>query len=413
MKASQNSYSKPFIHFYILVTMSLANCPSKAGIGMCDNLFSELRVELGLPLPVVNTLRKRGINTVKKLTAKTPEELLKLPFISIEYLKEIEIALTKKKLTLKSAPKQIKPKRNQVSSDTTPSLSSLELSNRVRNVLRAEGITTVEELTGKTEQELLKIPNLGITALKKIKQALAQRNLTLKSIPETMRQKRSLNLKSAPKNMRQERNLVSSDTTPSLSSLELSNRVRNVLRAEGITIVEELEDKTEQELLKIPNLGTTALKRIKQALAQRNLTLKNPRLDPSSILSLDISSKATSALKKLKINTIEELTSQTEQDLMWMPNFGKTSLEEIKKALTQRNLSLSKAHPNFNSILSLGISVYYVKILQIEGITTVKELTGKTKRELLKLPYMSQRALWEIESSLAKRSLYLKDSTLN
>ncbi|MCZ0933170.1 MAG: helix-hairpin-helix domain-containing protein [Oligoflexia bacterium] len=198
-----------------------------------------------------------------------------------------------------------------------------------------------------------------------------------------------------------------------ISSLDLSNRAKSALLAEGIKTVEMLSSKTEKELSLIPNFGKTALTEVKTALAKKNLALRKPHSDLNSILSLDLSNRAKNALGREKIHTIEKLVSKTEKELMWMPNFGKKALEEVKQALAKRGLALKKARPNLDSILSLDISAYSLKILQAEEINTIEKLTGKTKQELMKLPYLSQRALWEIELSLAKRGLYLKDTAIH
>ncbi|MCZ0932012.1 MAG: helix-hairpin-helix domain-containing protein, partial [Oligoflexia bacterium] len=160
MQIHKNSYFKLLIRCYILILIGL-NSPATAGIGVCDNFFSELRVELDLPILVVNTLRKKGINTVKKLASKTKEELLNLPYFSTEYLREVEIALAKKDLTLKNASSKVSSKKNLHLNNANNSISSLDLSNKAKSALLAEGIKTVEMLSSKTEQELLRIPNFG------------------------------------------------------------------------------------------------------------------------------------------------------------------------------------------------------------------------------------------------------------
>jgi len=56
--------------------------------------------------------------------------------------------------------------------------------------------------------------------------------------------------------------------------LNLTVRTSNCLRAEDIFTIEELCNKTEIDLLKVPNLGRGSLNEIKEALAKRSLTLK-------------------------------------------------------------------------------------------------------------------------------------------
>jgi len=59
----------------------------------------------------------------------------------------------------------------------------------------------------------------------------------------------------------------------SVDDLELTVRSANCLKAENIHLIGDLVQKTEQELLKTPNLGKKSLTEIKDVLAARGLTL--------------------------------------------------------------------------------------------------------------------------------------------
>jgi DNA-directed RNA polymerase subunit alpha len=59
----------------------------------------------------------------------------------------------------------------------------------------------------------------------------------------------------------------------SVDDLELTVRSANCLKAENIHLIGDLVQKTEQELLKTPNLGKKSLTEIKDVLAARNLNL--------------------------------------------------------------------------------------------------------------------------------------------
>lgn len=49
-----------------------------------------------------------------------------------------------------------------------------------RNVMKKNGISTLEQLSKFTEDELLAIPGMGYRSLKKLREALATANLTFK-----------------------------------------------------------------------------------------------------------------------------------------------------------------------------------------------------------------------------------------
>ena len=58
-----------------------------------------------------------------------------------------------------------------------------------------------------------------------------------------------------------------------VDDLELTVRSANCLKAENIYYIGDLIQRTEQELLKTPNLGRKSLNEIKEVLASRGLTL--------------------------------------------------------------------------------------------------------------------------------------------
>jgi DNA-directed RNA polymerase subunit alpha len=59
-----------------------------------------------------------------------------------------------------------------------------------------------------------------------------------------------------------------------------------------------------------------------------------------SIASLDLSVRASNCLEAAKINTVSELVRHSDDDLMQLRSFGKTSLAEVKRKLAELGLSL-------------------------------------------------------------------------
>ena len=62
-----------------------------------------------------------------------------------------------------------------------------------------------------------------------------------------------------------------------------------------------------------------------------------------SIDDLDLSVRSNNCLRRAGINTVEELTKKSEEDMMKVRNLGRKSLDEVKKKLSDMGLSLRKS----------------------------------------------------------------------
>ncbi|MCK5944258.1 MAG: tetratricopeptide repeat protein [Planctomycetes bacterium] len=153
-----------------------------------------------------------------------------------------------------------------------------------------------------------------------------------------------------------------------INDFELSVRSRNCLAKMNIRTLGDLVKKTEAELLSYKNFGETSLTEIKEILKNKGLRLgmTNDELmhrdlgeaevapaapeevaDPNSpdparrpISELDLSVRSRRIVDLLKIRTIGDLSAKTEAELLACPNFGQTSLNEIKTKLDEFGLSL-------------------------------------------------------------------------
>ncbi len=67
------------------------------------------------------------------------------------------------------------------------------------------------------------------------------------------------------------------------------------------------------------------------------------RLMEMTIEELDMSVRSYNCLKRAGINTVEELTRKTEDDMMKVRNLGKKSLQEVKEKLAALGLSLRES----------------------------------------------------------------------
>jgi DNA-directed RNA polymerase subunit alpha len=150
-----------------------------------------------------------------------------------------------------------------------------------------------------------------------------------------------------------------------VTDFELSVRSRNCLHKMKIETLGDLILKTESELLSYKNFGETSLQEIKSILASKGLRLgmrtdealsytppedgapppPPPEEDDDklnqSLAPLELSLRSMRCMERLNIKTIGDLVSYSEADLLAAPNFGQTSLNEVRQKLAEFGLSLN------------------------------------------------------------------------
>ena len=147
-----------------------------------------------------------------------------------------------------------------------------------------------------------------------------------------------------------------------VSDFELSVRARTCLKKMSIRTLGDLLRTTEAELLAYKNFGESSLVEIKQMLASKGLRLgqgvedahraarrkvldslrgsgKEAVLD-KAVSEMNLSVRARKALQLLNIQSLGDLMSHTEAELMGVKNFGATSLQEVKDKLAEYGLAL-------------------------------------------------------------------------
>jgi DNA-directed RNA polymerase subunit alpha len=198
-------------------------------------------------------------------------------------------------------------------------------------------------------------------------------NSALKSAPHDERVQ--LHLRNATESLhmyydenkrKEEERLASVLQTP-ITDFELSLRSQKCLDKMKVRNLGDLVSWPEHELLAQKNFGDGSLREIKGVLESRGLRLgmlahrslkratgdtrDTEGVDPAALLrpvaQLDLSSRSRKCLAGLRIQTIGELVKRSEEDLMTVKNFGRTSLNEIKARLAKFKLSLksSKRRP--------------------------------------------------------------------
>jgi DNA-directed RNA polymerase subunit alpha len=149
-----------------------------------------------------------------------------------------------------------------------------------------------------------------------------------------------------------------------VTDFELSVRARTCLKKMNIRTLGDLLRITEAELMSYKNFGETSLVEIRKMLAARGLRLgqgledahrqaRKALLDQykgsgqehvlsKSVAEMALSVRARKALQLLNIQTLGDLASHTEAELMGIKNFGSTSLKEVRERLHENGLSLRK-----------------------------------------------------------------------
>jgi len=151
-------------------------------------------------------------------------------------------------------------------------ISDFELSVRSRNCLRQMNIRTLGDLLRITEAELLSYKNFGETSLNEIRAMLAQKGLKLGQATQPVEPAGgSVFPRPQP--------VVSVGPTHAnkmVSEVEFSVRSRKALQRLGVTVLGELAQRTEAELIAIKNFGQTSLNEVKRQLAVHGLSLRQP-----------------------------------------------------------------------------------------------------------------------------------------
>ena len=148
--------------------------------------------EISFSPRVRTALQKLGVNSLADLVAKSEEDLLQIPNFGRTSLRELKEFLSSKGLSLASASGPggiVEPAAEEapvvaegpVSEETLKkNLSDFEWSGRIRKVYEKMGVVTVGDLLKRTEKDLLKSKNLGVTSIKEIRKKLGQLGVSMK-----------------------------------------------------------------------------------------------------------------------------------------------------------------------------------------------------------------------------------------
>lgn len=111
----------------------------------------------------------------------TPEEAISIGAKIMSDHLQLFVSLTEKAETTKTLVDRGENTKDKVLEMT---IEELDLSVRSFNCLKRAGINTVQELTGKTEEDMMKVRNLGKKSLEEVQHKLAELGLYLKQAEE-------------------------------------------------------------------------------------------------------------------------------------------------------------------------------------------------------------------------------------
>ena len=142
-----------------------------------------------------------------------------------------------------------------------------------------------------------------------------------------------------------------------VEELDFSSRTLNALKRANINTVEEIISFTEDEIIKIRNIGETGFTELLKKLRGLGLSfresevytmgmfIERPEVKGEKVLEftieeMEFSVRTYTCLKRAGINTVEDLINRTESDMIKVRNLGRKSLEEVIQKLNALGLSL-------------------------------------------------------------------------
>ena len=120
------------------------------------------------------------------------------------------------------------------------------------------------------------------------------------------------------------------------------------------------------------------------------------------IEDLGLSHRARTVLRRNGVRTLGQLANLTEAELLNMTNFGEKCLTEVRAVLIEHGLSLVVPE-----LESLGMSTRARRALQRNGVYTLRQLSGTTEAELLRITNFGEKCLAEAKALLHAHGLSL------
>jgi DNA-directed RNA polymerase alpha subunit len=234
---------------------------------------------LALGAETYNGLRRAGILTIVTLLERSASDLMRLPAFRPALLRQVQVALANHGLSLAieratQAPKPPTSIMGEHVSVLETGVEALSLSVRAGNCFRRSSIVTIGDLVRKSEAELLKLRNFGITSLREVEAELSRMGLRLGM--EVAKQNdgggaaESSETPADVAGVQDRRCHLTGETFGKLSlrvdEMQLSVRTERCLRSASICHVGELVRCGVNDLLELPGLGKQGLREIESKL---------------------------------------------------------------------------------------------------------------------------------------------------
>lgn len=176
-----------------------------------------------------------------------------------------------------------------------------------------------------------------------------------------------------------------SDAIDLLPMHQFSERTKNALVKEGISTLPELTAQSKQSLLALRAFGTTSLLEVVSYLDKLGLVLNShlKNSDGENLIDFNLLSVRTrNCLETEKIYTISKLAKHTEEDLLYITNFGATSLLEVKKYLSKYGKNLKDTKYPVSTAKKTG----YIKEEKNEASKKHRSILLHEFKKLTKMP---------------------------
>lgn len=153
------------------------------------------------------------------------------------------------------------------------------------------------------------------------------------------------------------------------------------------------------------------------------------------VAEISCSPRVRAALQRLNVTTLGDLAQKTEEDLLGLPNFGRTSLRELREILTARGLNLAAGEGAAPSVLpgeeapaaapipggtpseeaqgknlaEMDWSGRIQKLIEKLGFVTVGDLLKVSEAELLKNKNLGMTSIKEIRKKLGQFGVAMRE----